>query len=109
MAEIFPLDPWEQGMEQPRVVVNAAFLRIEALSVGAIDIESTQPASPDEGDCYILGPAPTGAIWGDYAEHDIALFRGDAWRIFTPTFGLLKWVDAALMVFDGANWVSAES
>lgn len=109
MSDIFPLDTWQQGMTQPSVVVNAAFLRIEALSVGVIDIESAQPPAPDEGDCYILGAAPTGDIWGDYAEHNIALFRGGAWRIFTPPFGLLKWVGTALMVFDGSDWVSAES
>lgn len=105
---LLPLDVWQQGMMQPSVIVNEALLRIEALSVGALSIESVEPQEPDDGDCYIIGDSPTGSAWSAANDGDVALYRGGAWRIYAPVLGLLKLVGtgsaAALYAYTGTEW-----
>ena len=62
------------------------------------------PASPAEGDRYLVGAEATGAFAGQ-AGH-IALFDLGTWRFFTPHSGWLVYVEAEdlLVLFDGADW-----
>jgi Protein of unknown function (DUF2793) len=87
----------------------------EALSVidGLIHLSvisrtlATPPATPGDGDRYLIAASPTLA-WTGHAGQ-LALRMEGAWRFLTPRKGWQMWVEAenALLIFDGSNWVSA--
>ncbi|HHL20055.1 MAG TPA: DUF2793 domain-containing protein [Aliiroseovarius sp.] len=68
---------------------------------------SAPPASPAEGDRYIVAAGATGA-WAGW-DGDVALFSGGAWVRLIPQTGWRVWVEdeAVLLVFDGATWIGA--
>jgi len=67
---------------------------------------NTPPGSPAEGNCYIIGPSPTGAWSG--AAGRIAVYQDSAWVIFTPVEGWRAWDKSSDIdyVFNGSSWVS---
>ncbi len=102
------LDLLEQSQAQKEVTVNEALFRLDAvLNSGVIDRGvDTPPASPAEGDVYIVGASPTG-LWAGKEQH-VAYFH-QIWRFIEPNAGLLLWVidEAAHYVFDGSAWIAA--
>jgi len=62
------------------------------------------PATPEEGDRYLVGAGATGAFSGQQAR--IALFDLGAWRFLVPRPGWRAYVEAedAIVVFDGEEW-----
>ena len=75
------------SQNQKYLTVNTAFNYLDGLiqlSVLSRTI-NIPPASPSEGDRYIIGPAPTG-IWSGLAGR-VAIFIGTAWQFFTPQDG----------------------
>ena len=97
------------SQSQPHVPVNSALRRLDALvHLSVLDRAlDTPPGSPADGDCYIVGAAPTGA-WSTFAEHSIAAFIGTAWVEISPGSGWLAWVadEAVLYVFSAGSWQS---
>ena len=91
---------------QKHVTHNEALAALDALVQLAVKERgrTAPPASPAEGDRYLVGAGATGAFAGQ-AGH-IALFDLGAWRFFTPRPGWLAYVEAEdlLVVFDGAEW-----
>ena len=74
---------------QKHVTVNESLLRLDALvqlSVISATI-AAQPASPADGDLYLLPPGKTGAAWGDFADGAIAYWRDGIWEELTPRAG----------------------
>ena len=67
---------------------NEALAAIDILISAAVDgvLVNTPPASPGLGDCYIVGPAPTG-IWAGQALA-IAGYTAGGWRFVAATEGL---------------------
>jgi hypothetical protein len=65
---------------------------------------TSPPGSPDDGDCYIVGPSAT----GDWSGHDddIAMWWVNAWKFFTPKEGWHTWVadEDSIYNFDGTSW-----
>ena len=70
------------------------------------------PGSPANGDCYIVGAAPTGA-WAGNAK-SIAIWTtdnpatpGGLWEFYVPKAGFLAYsvADAALYEYSGTAWV----
>lgn len=65
---------------------------------------ATPPASPADGDRYLVAGSPS----GDWAGHagEVALRMEGAWRFFTPREGWRLWLadEDALIVYDGAAW-----
>ena len=63
------------------------------------------PASPADGDRYIVGSGAT----GDWAGWDlnVALWTDGAWLRLPPRTGWRAWVEdeGLLLVYDGAGWV----
>ena len=58
------------SQSQPEVTHNEALNMIQTILVGAISLGgNTPPGSPNNGDSYLIGPAPTGA----WAGHDNAI------------------------------------
>lgn len=68
---------------------------------------NTPPATPQEGDRYIVGPAPTGAWEG--RANQIAAFWGGIWAFVTPGNGWLARLldESVTLVHQGGVWSHA--
>lgn len=85
---------------------DANLRKIDALlQAGATAIQNTPPASPTEGQVYIVGTAPTGA-WASNANA-IARYNGvaSAWEFFAPAAGWMISVGASDYRWSGTSWV----
>jgi len=95
---------------QKHVTVNETFRRLDQLVQQNVlsRTVSAEPASPTEGDAYILPASPTGAAWGGFAENDIAAFQDGAWTRIAPKEGWRSWVSDAdeFLAFNGASWTA---
>lgn len=72
-----------------------------AETVGA----DSPPASPAEGQCFIVGSAPTGA-WAGHAGA-IAGYAAGGWRFVAPVAGMraLDKISGQTATYDGPTWV----
>jgi hypothetical protein len=95
----------EQSQAQKEVTLNEALFRLDAiLNSGAIDKDlSAPPASPAEGDVYIVG-ASASADW--LAQENAIAYFHQIWRFITPNAGLLIWLqdEQVFYVFNGSAW-----
>jgi hypothetical protein len=75
---------------------------------------STPPGAPNNGDRYIIGPAPTGA-WAGAAGQiahwtmDDPAFPAGVWREYAPNAGFLVFsvADAQFLQWSGSAWIPA--
>jgi hypothetical protein len=93
---------------QKHVTVNESLLRLDALvqlSVVSAGL-AAQPASPTDGDLYILPAGKTGAAWGGFADGALAYWRDGVWEELTPRHGWRAYVEDedALYARTGAGW-----
>jgi len=91
------------------VTHNEALTILDALvQCSMIDMTTTPPGSPNDGDCYIVTSVATGDWAGQ--EDDIAYYDGSSWDFNTPEEGWRAWVrdENVMYVFDGSNWVIME-
>lgn len=103
--------PWLMPAQaQKHVTVNESLGRLDALIQASVISRTTaaQPASPSDGEAYVLPAGFSGADWDGFSEHDIAYFQDGAWSRITARAGLTAWVsdEAGLIFFDGAAWVA---
>lgn len=76
---------------QKEMTVNEAFARIDALLHISVEGEANDPpAAPADGECWLVGAAPTGA-WSAYPGA-IAYRQSGSWLFTQPT--------ASMTVFD---------
>lgn len=93
---------------QKEFTVNAAFALIDALLHCIIEGESNEPpASPIEGQCWIVGTQPSGD-WADQAGQ-IACRQAGNWLFASPAEGMVAFVRSTNRIarFIG-SWVSAD-
>ena len=95
----------EQAQAQKEVTVNQALVRLDA-AIGGYVIDkdlSAPPASPLEGDMYLVAASPTGA-WATQSGK-IAYFN-QLWRFITPKAGMSVWVadEACYYAYNGTSW-----
>ena len=71
----------------------------------AIAVANMPPASPVEGDLYVVGTAPSGA-WGNYAGK-LAGFLGGTWAFIAVKAGYTVWVQATFQFYyyTGTTWI----
>ena len=64
------------------------------------------PATPAEGDRYIVAASPTGAWAGQ--TNTIAAFQDAAWLFYPPKEGWITWIadENIAVAFDGAAWTT---
>jgi hypothetical protein len=97
----------EASQAQKHVTVNEALARIDALVQLTVlsRILATPPATPADGDRYLLPASPTGDWLGQAAK--IAVRLAGQWVFVTPREGWALWVadeDVALS-FNGTSWL----
>ncbi len=96
----------EAAQAQKHVTHNEALDRIDALVQLAVLSRTiaTPPATPAEGDRYLVAAGPTGDWTGHAGE--LAYRSGGIWRFALPKAGWRLWVQAEslLLVFDGTAW-----
>ena len=72
---------------QKETGVNEGFARIDALMAPAIEGEAASPpASPAEGECWLVAQSPQGAWVGH--EGALAFFCAGTWMFASPTAGM---------------------
>lgn len=108
-TQIFPLEVWTSQITQASIPANENALRVQVLEQAAISILSAQPGSPVEDDVYIIGPAPTGAQWSTFAEHDVVIYKGGTWLAYAPFEGWVKAIADVLHFYDGQDWTLVNS
>ncbi len=95
----------QTAQSQKEVTVNEALVRMDALLNTAAESRSqvTPPASPQEGDTYIVPPGATGAWAGK--DHAVAFFY-QIWHFITPRRGLRLYVrdEGRFAVYD-SGWL----
>jgi len=92
---------------QKHVTHNEAIRALDAILHLAVrdQDQATPPASPADGDRYIVAAPATGA-WSGH-EHEIAAFQDGAWMFYPPREGWIAWLedDDAAVVWDGSSWL----
>lgn len=102
---ILPFDVWPSQITQASIPANRNALRNEILIAEVIsNTVSAQPASPVNGDLYILPNSPTGSQWSTFNLNDLVIYR-DGWYAFAPTQGIIKKIDNDLWQYDAGAWV----
>ena len=94
------------GQAQKHVTHNEALERLDLLVqlvVEAFDA-TNPPASPEEGQVWALGPAPTGAWAGEGGR--LAGWSNGGWLFVAPRIGWLAVQGSTPRVWDGAAWVA---
>ncbi|WP_421787074.1 DUF2793 domain-containing protein [Hyphobacterium sp.] len=93
---------------QKHVTVNESLRRLDALVQASVVSRSTdtQPASPAEGDAYILTAQAAGADWDLMADGALAIYRDAEWAEIPSKEGWRIWVedDQELIVHVGGVW-----
>lgn len=98
----------EAAQAQKHVTVNSALSRLDGLIHLAVlsRVLATPPATPADGDRYLVPAAATGAWAGQTGN--IALRLEGAWVFATPREGWTMWVanEDVLLSYDGATWIA---
>lgn len=103
----------ETYYDQLRVFLQA----MDQLIMGNIisSSQSVPPASPNNGDAYLLLPAPSGvwtgsqgkiAVWDTQVTNAGTNTTNPQWVYYTPNVGWIVWdvSQTSLIVYNGSNW-----
>lgn len=95
------------GQAQKELSHNEALVLVDAALGAAAESAGINepPSSPLEGQCWIVGNAPTGAWEGQ--GRALAIWTAGGWRFITATPGLSVWVEDRQLwaVYQGTEWV----
>lgn len=90
---------------QKEVTHNEAINDLDCLVQLSVisNVLTTPPASPTDGDCYIVGALATGA-WSGHDGHVAVYFSG--WRFKTPKAGWIAYLQnlSKFYVYNGNAW-----
>lgn len=93
---------------QKHVTHNEAILRLDGLcQMQALSYTvSAQPASPADGDLYLLPAGKTGSAWGGAANHAAAHYYDGVWHFYAPRAGWIAFIaDTSRLVYhNGTQW-----
>lgn len=92
---------------QKEVTHNEALTLIDALIHAAVEDGplNAPPPGPGEGQCWLVGAAPSGAWAGKVGA--IALWSAGGWRFAAARVGMraTRLTDGAWLRFDGSAWI----
>lgn len=93
---------------QKEVTHNEALMLLDALVHASVEAgpSAAPPTDPAEGQCWIVGAAPTAGWAGQ--DHAIALWSANGWRFASARAGMrvTRLADGAQLRFDGAAWTA---
>ena len=93
---------------QKHVTINESLRALDGLVQTSVVSHtlSDAPASPAEGEAYLIAGSPTGD-WSGHAG-ELAIFADGGWLFFHPQTGWRIWIEdaEALLAFDGSAWRS---
>ena len=99
------------GQGQKHITHNEALQRLDALVQPLVESRTVTapPATPLEGEAWLVPPNATGNWAGHGAE--IAAWQGNAWHFHDPAAGWMVFCkdDATLLVFDATGWTPLAS
>ena len=90
---------WNTGMDANLKLVDALMhLLVKSRA------QNTPPASPADGERYIVGPTPNGAWAGQAGQ--IAVRREGDWVFYAPQIGWLAFIEdeAVLVAYKDTGW-----
>lgn len=94
------------GQAQKEGTHNEALTLLDLLLHGCVERvgEDTPPETPQPGECWIIGDAPTGA-WAGRSGH-FAGFTAGGWRFAAPREGMRLWSNASetTVTFRSGTW-----
>lgn len=97
-----------QNQAQKHVTLNESLRQLDALVQLSVMSASTaeQPATPGEGDVYILPAGASGEAWDAATAGNLAAYQDGAWAFVSPGEGWIAYVrDEALpLVFGAGSW-----
>lgn len=100
-----------EGQEMDAATINEALVKLDAFTDLYLlgQFVNTPPASPADGDAYLLGGAPTG-VWNGRA-YKIASCIDGAWRFYEPFNGLRAFVAGsnAFLVCQDGQWIDGNA
>lgn len=100
------------GQAQKHVTVNESLARLDSLTQASVRSASLtdQPASPAEGDCYLMTYDCNGDVWSTLPAGAFAFFHDGAWDHASPLEGWQVWVEDArqMLVHAGGSWRGAD-
>jgi hypothetical protein len=98
------------GQAQKHVTLNESLRKLDAIVQLAVVSATTpaEPASPSDGEVYILPPGKSGTHWSDFTGGRLAYYRDGAWVELQPRAGWLAYIKDAgnVLAFDGADWAA---
>ncbi|WP_395646271.1 DUF2793 domain-containing protein [Terricaulis sp.] len=98
------------GQAQKHVTVNESLRRLDALVQLSVKSATTsaEPASPADGDIYILPAGKTGAAWGAMADGALGYYRDGGWEELTPRHGWQAYAEDSdrLYARDASGWTA---
>ncbi len=101
----------EAAQAQKHVTVNEAFSALDALVQLSVKSRAlaAPPATPGDGDRYIVAASPTGAWAG--AGGEVAAFADGAWCFFAPETGWRAYDEGAgeFVAYAGGAWAKEPS
>ncbi|MBC2778304.1 DUF2793 domain-containing protein [Parasphingopyxis marina] len=106
----FALPLLQPGQAQKELYHNEALALLDSglHPVAETSGEVVPPPSPDPGQSWIVGSAPTGE-WSGQADA-LATWTESGWRILDPVEGMSVWIraDQFFARWDGAAWIPGE-
>lgn len=93
------------GQSQKEVIVNEALLAADALLHPAFEaVVASPPATPANGQCWLVGAAATGAFAGQTDR--IAAWTEGGWRFLSPREGMRAYdiAAAAYRLYAAGTW-----
>lgn len=96
------------GQMQPEVTINAALIAIDSLTNISVisNTTTTPPASPNDGDTYIIPSGATGAWASNTNNIAVWVANNSAWSIYTPQSGWLAVLGNQLYTYTGSAWTA---
>ncbi len=96
----------ESNQAQKHITHNEALRIVDAmlhLTIETLNLNDP-PASPQLGQAWFVGEAPTGS-WAHHAEK-IAAFDSDGWQFLAAKSGMIAWVktNQELFIFGNGQW-----
>ena len=92
---------------QKEMVINEALTRADATIAPVVVAvaPASIPASPSPGQCWVVGPSPSGA-WAGQANA-LAMWTEGGWRFIIPFEGMSAWsvADTVTIRFASGNWL----